>query len=174
MTLNAIPGDPSADSYFTVAEGDAYFAGRGVTAWTGIEAVKEVAARLGTAYLDRAYNGRWIGVRYKQEQSLAWPRVGQGATWLVDDDNFPIPVVTIPNQIKRAAMEAALLTLGGVVLEPTLVRGGQIKSISKGVGPLQKSITYMDGAPAVDRYLPIENLLRGLVQSQSNVRLVRA
>jgi hypothetical protein len=181
MTLNATVAAADADSYFTIAEADAYFTGRGVTAWTGADAVKEIAARVGTAYLDRAYNGRWVGSRTTQAQALAWPRTAQRGTFfdpgvgvLYDQDNFQIPSDVVPTQIKRAAMEAALLSLGGATLEPTLVRGGQIKSISKGVGPLQKSITYMDGAPAVDRYLPIENLLRGLVQSQGNVRLVRA
>jgi hypothetical protein len=76
-------------------------------------------------------------------------------------------------------MEAALLSLSGTVLEPLLVRGGQVKSIGKSVGPLRKDITYTDGAPAIDRYTVIEGLLRGLVtstpgSSSGNTTLVRA
>jgi hypothetical protein len=98
---------------------------------------------------------------------------------LVDINGFQIPSTTVPLQVQHAAMEAALLALGGADMEPTLVRGGQIKSIGKSVGPLRKDITYIDGAPAVDRYMVIEGILRGLVTStpgasSGNVRLVRA
>ena len=75
-------------------------------------------------------------------------------------------------------MEAALLVLSGSSLEPVLDRGGQIKSISKGVGPLQKSITYMDGASNLPRYTVLDGLLSALVKSapgasSGNVSLVR-
>ncbi len=76
-------------------------------------------------------------------------------------------------------MEAALLVLSGSSLEPVLDRGGQIKSISKGVGPLSKSVTYMDGAPTLPRYTVIDGLLSDLAKSSpgatsGNVSLVRA
>lgn len=192
MALVTTPGAENADSYFTLDEANAYFSGRGITAWTGIDAVKENAARRGTSYLDNQYRGRWKGYRTEQAQSLAWPRIGsggdsrlraQGETFavygIVDEDGFEIPTNVVPQQIKTAAMEAALLALTGVNMEPRLERGGQIKSIGKGVGPLRKDITYMDGAPAVDRFLAIEGLLRGLVNStpgatSGNVRLVRS
>jgi hypothetical protein len=192
MTIVATPGDPLADSYFTLVEADAYFSSRGVTAWTGADAVKETAARRGTSYLDNQYRDRWVGIRATQPQVLAWPRVdgsrgnqttrGLGYAWtfpLFDIDGFLLSDATVPAQIKRAAMEVALLALTGATLEPTLVRGGQIKSISQGVGPLQESITYTDGAPAVDRYLVVEGLLRGFVTStpgstSGNTKLVRA
>ena len=191
MSLNSTPGDAAADSYFTIEEADAYFTARGVTTWTGDNTTKEAAARRGTSYLDNQYRNRWKGYRTKELQALAWPRVGSYARYgvrigdslsvvgIVDDDGFEIPADTVPKQVKTAAMEAALLALNGETLEPKLERGGQIKSISKGVGPLQKSVVYADGAPAVDRYTVIEGLLRGLVTSSpgasaGNVRLVRA
>lgn len=192
MSLNATPGDPAADSYFTITEADSYFTSRGVAAWTGSVAAKEIAARIGTTYLENQYRERWVGIRATQPQSLAWPRVngsrgdqttrGLGYAWtfpLFDIDGFLISDAAVPQQIKSAAMEAALLTLGGTALEPSLTRGGQIKSIGKTVGPLRKDIVYMDGAPAIDRYTVIEGLLRGLVTStpgstSGNTRLVRA
>ena len=174
MTLIATPAATDADSYFTIAEADAYFAARGVATWWGSNDAKEVAARRGTAYVDNAYRAKWIGLRYSEFQALAWPRVD-----VVDDDGYTIGATVIPPRVKQAAMEAALLALGGATLEPTLERGGQIKSISKSVGPLSKSVTYEDGAPAIDRYLVIERLLRGLVRANpgsgsGNVRLVRS
>lgn len=192
MTLVTTPGSATADSYFSLAEATAYFTARGVTAWTGTDTAKESAARLGTTYLDNAYRDRWKGYRTEQLQALAWPRVGSGgdSRWrfpgqsfsvygIVDSDGFEIATNVVPEQVKRAAMEAALLAIGGTVLEPALARGGQIKSISKGVGPLSKSVTYVDGAPAIDRYMVIDGLLRGLVTSapgamSGTVRLVRA
>jgi hypothetical protein len=193
MSLNATPGDPAADSYFTIAEADTYFTSRGVAAWTGSTAAKEIAARLGTTYLENAYRDRWIGINVAQTQALAWPRIDgsrgtyglgygfvQGFTYpLFDINGWQIDPTTVPQQIKNAAMEASLLSLGGTALEPSLTRGGQIKSIGKTVGPLRKDIVYMDGAPAIDRYTVIEGLLRGLVTStpgstSGNTRLVRA
>lgn len=193
MALDSTAGSATADSYFSLAEATTYFTARGVTAWTGTDAVKEAAARKGTAYLDNAYRALWKGYRTEQAQALAWPRVGNGGEsrfrfaadqsfavyGLIDLDGFEIPTNIVPEQVKRAAMEAALLSLGGTALEPTLERGGQIKSIDKAVGPLRKAVVYMDGAPAVNRYTVIDGLLRGLVTSapgatSGNVRLVRA
>lgn len=182
MSLNSTAGDAAAESYFSVAEADTYFAARGVTAWGSANTTsKEQAARLGTTYLDNAYRDRWKGIRSTQTQALAWPRSdgerrdGVGLTMALNDcDGFQIAVDAVPDQVKRAAMEAALLALNGTTLEPTLERGGQIKSIDKSVGPLRKAVIYMDGAPALDRYTAIEGLLRGLVQSAGNVKLVRA
>lgn len=182
MALITTPGAADADSYFSLAEATAYFTARGITAWTGTDAVKENAARRGTTYLDNQYRGRWVGVRSFEAQLLAWPRRDGTRGWgypLLDLDGFDIPADSVPQQIKNAAMEAALLALTGVDMEPRLERGGMIKSIGKSVGPLRKDITYMDGAPSVDRFLAIEGLLRGLVNSMpgstsGNVRLVRS
>ena len=192
MALNSTAGDASAESYFSIAEADAYFTARGVAAWTGSDASKEQAARLGTTYLDNQYRGKWKGYRTNETQALAWPRIGEGGDsrfrlpgqsfavyGVVDLDGFEIATDAVPVQVKRAAMESALMALGGTVLEPTLTRGGRIKSQTKTVGPLSKSTTWEDGAPAVDRYTVIDGLLRGLVTgapgaTSGNVPLVRA
>ncbi len=194
MTLNSTAGDPTAESYFAVADADTYFSSRGVAAWAAATVTeKEQAARKGTSYLDNAYRERWKGITSTQEQALSWPRVdgtrGQGSYAanvsagfvypLFDINGWQIPIDVVPTQVKRAAMEAALLALGGTVLEPALVRGGQIKSIDKSVGPLRKAIVYVDGAPAIDRYTAIDGLLRGLVTGSpgamsGNISLVRA
>ena len=186
MALNSTAGDAAAESYFSIAEADTYFSNRGLTLWTGTDAAKEAAARLGTQYLDNNYRNRWVGIRSTQTQALAWPRVdgsrggreqsfGTGFTYpLQDSDGFDIASNVVPAQVKQAAMEAALLALSGTTLEPTLDRGGRIKSISKQVGPLSKSITYEDGASARATYTAIDGYLRGLVQSRGSVKLVRA
>lgn len=194
MALEATAGSPNADSYFTIAEADTYFTARGVSKWTGSAVAKEAAARKGTSYLDNAYRQLWKGYRTEQAQRLAWPRIGNGGDQrarfavadrtfpvygLTDEDGFEIPTNEIPRQVKEAAMEAALLALTGTSLEPVLERGGQIKSVSKGLGPLQKSVTYADGAPVLPRFTVIDGLLSALAKSapgatSGNVTLVRA
>jgi hypothetical protein len=185
MALVVTPGASDADSYASFAEYSAYCAARGIT--PSDEADAEIELRKATAYLDNQYRSRWIGIRTNETQSLAWPRMGDVSLYvrdsisysLVDLDGYEIATDTIPTQIKNATIEAALLVKSGNTLEPTLTRGGAIKSIGKGVGPLRKDITYEDGAPVVDRYTAIEGLLRGLVKStpgarSGNVSLVRA
>jgi len=175
LTLDSTAGSPTADSYFSLEEATAYFTARGVAAWAGAanDTIREQVARKATSYLDNAYRKLWRGFRTEKAQRLAWPRNG-----LIDEDGFEIAPNEIPRQVKEAAMEAALLVLSGSSLEPVLDRGGQIKSISKGVGPLQKSITYMDGASNLPRYTVLDGLLSALVKSapgasSGNVSLVR-
>jgi hypothetical protein len=68
---------------------------------------------------------------------------GYGYTFpLYDINGWQIDSTTIPAQVKYAAMEAALLALGGTTLEPTLERGGRIKSIARVSGRCRKAITY--------------------------------
>lgn len=193
MALNTTPGSADADSYASVEEFTAYCDARGITYPTSPESAIETWLRRGTTYLDNQYRTRWQGYRTDQAQSLAWPRIGDDGDsrfrdpdrstftvrGVIDPDGFEIPTNEVPKQVKNATIEAALLVKDGVTIEPNLDRGGQIKSISKGVGPLSKSVTYMDGASAVNRYTAIEGLLRGLVKSfpgasSGNVTLVRA
>lgn len=186
MTLNSTAGSASAESYFSVAEADAYFAARNNAAWTGSNTAKEGAARLGTQYLENAYRDRWVGIRAAQTQALAWPRVdgsrggrnqtfGTGFTYpLQDIDGFEIASTAVPTQVKQAAMEAALLSLTGTTLEPALERGGRVKSKTEVVGPITESTVWEDGATARDTFTVIDGYLRGLVQSRNNIRLVRS
>lgn len=176
MALVVTPGADNADSYASLDEANAYFTARGLTTWTGTDSAKENALRRAADYLENQYRGRWKGYRTSETQSLSWPRLGDEdnrsvrdgflvAVGIVDDDGFEIPTDVIPKQLKNAQCEAALLILTGVDLQPRLVRGGMVKSIGKGVGPLRKDIVYMDGAPGIDRFSAIEGLLRGLVTS---------
>lgn len=184
MTLIVTAGAADAEAFASVAEYDAYLLARGITN-TSTTTVKENALRGGASYLANAYRDQWRGIRAAQEQSLPWPRVegfrgyaGGVIMPFIDSDGFEILSTVVPIQVKHANIEAARLVIAGTSLEPALARGGEIKSISKGVGPLSKAITYMDGAPTVDRYTVIEGLLRGLVKNMPGstsgvVKLVR-
>jgi hypothetical protein len=186
MTLISTSGAPDADSFVSLAEADAYFTARGETRWAGTDTAKENALRRGTAYLENQYRTRWVGIRSTQSQALSWPRVdGYRNPYrvsiqypILDVDGFQIARDVVPVQVKNATFEAALLAITGATLEPTLIRGGAVKSTSKTVGPISKSVTYTDGAPVIDRYTAIEGILRGLVSStpgasSGTARLVR-
>jgi hypothetical protein len=185
MTLITPPGAADADAFASVAEYDAYLLARGI-ANTDTTTTKENNLRIGTSYLVNAYRERWKGIAVAQTQALPWPRVDGYRTLyrsmtypLLDPEGFLITDTTVPVQVKNANIEAALLAKAGVTLEPTLARGGAIKSIGKSVGPLRKDIVYVDGASVLDRYVAIEGLLRGLVtgtpgSTSGNVTLVRS
>lgn len=178
MALVTTAGSASADSYASLADATTYFTARGITTWTGSDTVKENALRRATTYLDNQYRDRWVGVRVAETQALAWPRADGYRAWttpLLDSDGFDIATTTVPTRVRDACMEAALVYLVGTDMEPSLARGGMIASET--VGPI--SVSYMNGASAVDRYTIIEGLLRGLVKStpgsaSGNVRLERA
>lgn len=171
MSLNSTPGDPAADSYAALVFADSYFTKRGEDTWTGTDAVKENALRRGTTYLENQYRDKWRGITVAQFQALSWPRLeGYRDYWttgwtqpLLDLNGWQMDETVVPVQVQQAACEAALLYLQGVVLEPRLVRGGAIKSLMEKVDVLQTETIYQDGAPAVDRFVTIEGLLRGLV-----------
>jgi hypothetical protein len=186
MSLNSTPGDPAADSYFSLADASTYFTNRGIAAWTGSTSVLENAARRGTTYLENAYRTRWVGIASTQAQSLSWPRSDGYRTLLraftyplLSVEGFQIQMDSVPVQVATAAMEAALLSLTGTVLEPALVRGGAIKSLKDTVKPISEETVWQDWASAVDRYTIIEGILRGLVNStpgasSGTVQLVRS
>jgi hypothetical protein len=187
MALDSTAGGAAAESFFAISEADTYFSNRGVTAWAaGSTPAKEQAARLGTQYLENTYRGKWVGLTATQTQALAWPRVdgsrgGQGRSFgygytfpLYDINGWQIDSTVIPAQVKYAAMQAALLALGGTTLEPTLERGGQDQEHRESGRAAVQVHHYEDGASARDTYTAIDGYLRGLVQSSNNVQLVRA
>jgi hypothetical protein len=200
MTLNSTSGDPNAESYAAVADADSYWTARGDSVWpAAADSDKEVALRKATAYLDDAYRGRWIGIVTNAGepavgttpgvpgQALSWPRA-EGSRYRLRP-TFLLPLQDaiegvfigqqqIPAQLVKATCEAARLVLTGTILEPTLIRGNAIKSVSSSLGPLKKETVYQDGAPSIDRYTAIEGLLKGITVSQPGasfgvVRIVR-
>jgi len=100
MALNATPGSPTADSYATVAEGDAYHdTSLFATGWTGaVLADKERALKMATRLLDSYYT--WLGQRTFSDQALGFPRTG-----LFRDTTIVVDSATIPPEIRNATAE---------------------------------------------------------------------
>lgn len=152
------------DAYVSLAACDAYHTALGNTAWTGLDAAKEVAIRKATLWVDNAYRGRWKGIRCDTTQPLAWPR------WdVTDEDGLYVDSATIPTAIANATCEAALRIIAGTDLDPDRDRGGRIKSES--VGSL--SVVYADGAPSGTTFPRIDRIVSGLVAGRSSMRIER-
>ena len=97
MTINVEDGSnvTDADAYTSIADADTFnTAYIGSAAWTAAtDAVKELAIRRTTLWLDMKYHGMWRSSKYYTDQELEWPRIEfcdiDGIT--VDDDvAFPI------------------------------------------------------------------------------------
>ncbi len=169
MAIEVIAGSATAVAYDTAANADAYFTARGITAWTGDESAKEQALIRGADYLERRYRGRWVGVKATSTQALAWPR-----GYISDIDGYAIDATTVPEQVKRANFEAALLVLTGTNLEPVLSRGNSVKKKKVKAAVVETDTEYVAGAPARDVITSIDGLLEGLVEDDASVPLLRA
>lgn len=154
MAIDVSAGSATAVAYGSASDADAYFTARGITAWTGTEAIKEAALVRGCDYLERAYRGKWAGLRTNSTQALSWPRSG-----IVDVDGLAVDNDTIPTAIARANFEAALLVIGGTDLEPVIDPAGGVKREMVKAGPVETETEYGAQAGMRARITAIEGLL---------------
>lgn len=139
LVLNAVPGDPAANSYLTAAEALtlAESIPHGLI-WRENEDARDQEALLlvgATTLLDDEF--AWRGERASTTQALGWPRVGIVSR----DGKAPVASDVIPPFVQRATLEIALYlfdqdaTAGasylGDVTEMTL-GGVRVKSQSGG------------------------------------------
>lgn len=163
MALDTTIGGAASDSYGSEAESLAYHAAQGNTSWgASTSLLREAALRRAAVWLDGEYRTKWPGTKLNgRTQALDWPRSGAQ-----DIDGFDVSSETIPNEIKKAQFEAALVELGSPgSLSPSVTMASVIKSES--VGPL--STTYdtslMTGVSALaPTLLSVERALSSLVR----------
>ena len=100
MALDATVGSTTANSYPTVLEGDAYFLNRyHISFWATLsDEDKEKLLITATSLLD--WYVRWAGVKFSDEQALAWPRTG-----VYTELGNEIPSTVIPMAVKTAVFE---------------------------------------------------------------------
>lgn len=186
-------GLTTADAYVSLAEADAYFATRN-TAWAAFSSTdREAAIRAATSWMDDSYLGLWKGSRTVEAQALAWPRdnsPGYSLMWsrgasprtqgyLYDIDGFPILPNVVPRAVKRACMEAAILSAQGFDFV-TGASSAAIKETSQSVDRVSFSEKYEVAVSQRDGKLQaVDKLLLGLVTSMpgtgfGTVKLVRA
>ncbi len=164
MALIVETGSAAADSesYASVADATAYATARGLTDWTGADAVKESALRNATQYLDATY--RFKGNRVSEHQALMWPRSG------VVFDGYTLAYDAIPAMLKTACIELAIKAISGsLIVDPDSQYVTDVQ-----VGPIKKSMSAPQNG-GQKTYSLIDSLLRDLIAGGSgSVQLVRA
>lgn len=149
-------GVVAAASYVAVVTADAYYTARpqlalSVTWAAATDANKEGALREASAFCDAVYGEFYIGRRMGYVQGLLWPR-----TDALDAGGYELPAV--PPELVSAVCELA----GRAVSSPLAVdvdRGGEIKRISKALGPLKKDIEYFEAASLHKSYGFVSGML---------------
>lgn len=104
MPLDTTIGGVAAESYVDVDYADAYFSKRLHSDLWVESAPKENALATATQLLDRYMD--WTGYRYDLDQALDWPRGS-----VLNDRNVFYSVNVIPEKVKRATCELALLLI---------------------------------------------------------------
>lgn len=101
MALDVTVGGPTAESYSSVAEADAYLAFRGDTStWSALDTTgKELKLKWAASILQDLL---WLGIPASLTQALEWPRYDAH-----DKTGWPISSDTIPPELKRAQAELA-------------------------------------------------------------------
>lgn len=101
--IDATPSSPSANSYVTLDEADAYFADRlDSSLWTELasdDSNRERAAKTATRMLDELL-ANLPGEKTVRTQKLRWPRYG-----IIDVDGGYVDPQTIPTAVKEAVFE---------------------------------------------------------------------
>lgn len=141
-----------ANSYSTVEYADSYHNLRQNTTWSGTTVQKQASLIKATDYIEGKYGPRFRG-ETATVSGLSFPRVTGTAYY--DDGTI---IAGLPDAIKRAAVEYAILSLNGT-LYPSSVDSG-VTSVSRSVGSISESTSYVStGAnsytvhPKADSYI---------------------
>jgi len=157
-------GVADAQSGVSVANADAYFSARGITAWTGSVPAKEVALISGTEYAEIKWRGKLKGkLQFPDTQALSFPRVN-----ICDEEGRAI--TGVPKDWKAAICEYALISLTQVLMpNPVADDSGRIViEESEGVGPLTETKKYQAGYILLTRPYPkADSLMSIFIKSSS-------
>lgn len=142
LVLDATVGGATSNAYLTAAEADAYLEGHiNAAAWTAATTgAKEQALVAATRRLDQ---DQWVGGAASTTQALKWPRI-----WCEDENGNEIAADVIPQEIKDATAELALVLL----TQPAYLDGSTLAGYQQvTVGPI--SVTPL-GAGSTANQLP--------------------
>jgi hypothetical protein len=131
-------GISNSNSYVTLAEADQYFSDTGNLGWAGTDDFKNQNLINATAAMDATYGQRYLSyLRDNTTQALLWPR---HQVW--DRHARRINQGVIPQSLKNAQIEMALLSQNGVDLYPTGDKADNVTAESVTVGEISQSFTY--------------------------------
>lgn len=160
FTVEDGTGIAGANSYATVADADAYFTERGVTAWTGTDDAKKVLLIRATDYIELRFAARFKGATEFPDapQGLSFPRTGITG------------YAGVPACLKKATFEYALRAIAGPLAPdlPFEANGLQLTAKRTKVGPIETDLQYKQtGAgstvPAFRPYPAADTHLRPLL-----------
>lgn len=124
LTVEDGTGLSNSDSYISVAEATGYHSNRGNVKWTyGGSDTQEVALRVATESVDMIYGDKYLGEVWKRDQALLFPR-----STFYDNHGRSVSSETIPQVLKDAVAEAALLFIEKEVEEPGSGRSALIQN----------------------------------------------
>ena len=151
-------GIANSNSYVTLAEADTYFSDTGNLGWAGTDDFKNQNLINATAAMDATYGQRYLAyLKDNTNQALLWPRED---VW--DRHARRISSGVIPQSLKNAQIEMALLSQNGVDLYPEGDKVDNVTSESVQVGEISQSFTYQQ-APKnqaqYDGFRKIEQIL---------------
>lgn len=179
ITLTVETGSASsiANCYASLAQATAYFTNRGsVTLWNTYTTEQQKAAIIkGAQFVD--YNYPWVGFKTASKQAMQWPRqqempqypygTDQIATGIVDVGGWEISTTVVPTQVVHANLEMAMR----FITTTTIIADQDRKTVREKVGDIE--VEYDKASSVAKRYPVVDQLLRGLYESGSQIRLNR-
>lgn len=145
-------GLSDANSYVSVEFADDYFSARGVSEWSAFENKEQILVKA-TDFIDSIF--QWYGKKEFEGQALRFPR-----TELYDYEG--LAVKGVPNCLKQAVCDAALLALNGNDLFLTKDANGNVVSERIGELAFTYSKTENETVASSTLYDSINTKLRGL------------
>lgn len=147
-------GLADSNSFASVAEADAYFSDRGVTAWGSLTtAVKQTSLIKATDYLEATYSQAWIGDKVSLAQALSFPRTNMVS------EGFYLPSDEVPNRVVYATIEMALRASTGEVL----ISDQSQQIVKEKVDVIET--TYSEFSDPAQRYPYVNKLLSALLNT---------
>jgi len=160
-------GLSAAQSYLSVADANSYFTARGVSAWTGTDAVKESALIEATEYIDIRWGEYLKGsLEFPDDQALLFPRLN-----VYDSEGRAL--TGIPQRLERATAEYALISLGQSLMpNPTIETSGKILiEESDETGPIKDTKKYQAGFLTTRPYPKADALMACFVRGSGTTRV---
>lgn len=160
-------GLTNSDAYISVADADTYHTNyTGSASWSAAStAVKEIAIRNATQYLDLKYGQLWHGRRTNETQALDWPRYG-----LVDKDGYPIDFDEMPTSLTRSCAELSSRHVDGdTLIADVATTDGGIKSEAVSVGSVSSDVTYVGTKPTAKKYTVVQNFIASYIGNHGRI-----
>lgn len=158
MVVENGTGLSNSNSYVSEAEADAYVLLRLVPDWANLTVErKEASLVAATDYIEATYRQAFKGHRMGQTQALSWPREDAYV------DGFEVARNIVPDGVKKAAIELAILHSQGVPLLPDSITRG-IKREKVDV----LEVEYQDGALPMAQFPLPSRLLQPYLEGSSS------